>query len=174
MVDDMTKKSVAARRIVFVLFILYVLAILFILVIPNNYRGHNVLVGGLTWERWISYVSGNFNLVPLRSLSEQIDGISTGFTGARGIIYLVGNIVGFVPLGYFLPKLFARQRKFRVFLFTVIPSIAVLEFVQVITMRGTCDIDDIILNTAGACAGFWMMRRFASQRAGENEVVRKE
>ncbi len=43
--------------VVLALFIIYVLAMLFLLVIPNNYRGHNVLVGGLTWERWSGYVS---------------------------------------------------------------------------------------------------------------------
>jgi hypothetical protein len=36
--------------VVLTMFVLYTLAILFLLVIPNNYRGHNVLVGGLTWD----------------------------------------------------------------------------------------------------------------------------
>lgn len=155
----MAKKPVVARPIVLALFILYVLAILFLLVMPNHYRGHSVLVGGLTWERWVNYVKDGFNLVPLRSLSDQIGALFAGQSVARGIIYLAGNLLGFTPLGYFLPALFARQRKFPVFLITILLAITVLELVQVITMQGTCDIDDLILNATGACIGFWIMRK---------------
>ncbi|HWR21870.1 MAG TPA: VanZ family protein [Feifaniaceae bacterium] len=162
----MTKRPATTRLVVLALFILYILAILFLLIIPNNYRSHNVLVGGLTWERWSAYVMGGFNLVPLRSLSEQIGGIFAGRDAARGVVYLVGNLAGFAPLGFFLPALFARQRKFPAFLITVLLAIAVLELVQVFTMRGSFDIDDIILNTAGACFGFWIMRKPARRIAG--------
>lgn len=155
----MTKRPVITRLAVLVLFVFYVLAILFLLVIPNNYRSHNVLIGGLTWERWSAYVMGGFNLVPLRSLSEQVGSIFAGHNVARGIVYLVGNLVGFAPLGFFLPGLFARQRKFPAFLITSLLAIAALELVQVLTMRGSFDIDDIILNAAGACLGYWIMRR---------------
>jgi glycopeptide antibiotics resistance protein len=155
----MTNKQVVSRRITLALFILYVLAILFLLIIPNNYRGHNVLVGGLTWERWLAHMRRAFSLVPLRSLSEQVGRLFAGQDVARGILYLVGNLVGFAPLGYFLPVLFARQRKFPMFLLTTLLAIAVLELVQAMTLRGSCDMDDLILNTAGACAGFWIMRR---------------
>lgn len=155
----MTIKSVAARRIVLVFFILYVLAILFLLVIPNNYRGHNVLVGGLTWERWSARFLNAINLIPLRSLWEQIVNIFAGQDTARGIIYLLGNVIGFAPLGFFLPVTFSRQRKFSVYLITVMLSVATLELLQVITMSGSCDIDDLILNTLGACLGFWLMRK---------------
>lgn len=167
----MTDKSVVARRIVFGLFILYVLAILFLLVIPNNYRGHNVLVGGLTWERWLTRFLNAINLVPLRSLSEQIGRILTGQSVVREVIYLVGNIIGFMPLGFFLPVLFIKQRKFLTFLITVILAITVLELVQVITMSGSCDIDDLILNTAGACLGFWIMRKHIRR---SNEVTEED
>ena len=144
----MTKRPVITRLVVLFLFILYMLAILFLLIIPNNYRSHNVLVGNLTRERWSAYVMGGFNLVPLRSLSEQIGSILAGQDVARGIVYLVGNLAGFAPFGFFLPALFVRQRKLPTFLITVLLAIATLELAQVFTMRGCFDIDDIILNTA--------------------------
>ncbi len=162
----MIKKPVVAYRIVFVLFILYVLTILFLLVIPNNYRVHNVFIGGLTWERWTAYVMSGFNLVPLRGLSEQIGSIFAGQDVARNIIYLVGNLVGFAPLGFFLPALFSRQRKLPAFLITILLAVSVLELVQVMMMRGSFDIDDVILNTAGACLGFWITHRFVQRITG--------
>ncbi len=157
------------RRIVLALFILYVLAILFLLVIPNNYRGHNVLIGGLTCERWTAYVRGGFNLVPFRGIAEQMGSIIIGEGVARNLIYLAGNLAGFAPLGFFLPALFARQRKFQTFLITVLLAIVGLELVQLMTMRGSCDIDDIILNTAGACLGFWIMHKSVRHITGSKQ-----
>lgn len=157
----MTKKSNLIRRVVFALFILYVLLMLFVLVIPNNYRSHNVLTGGLTWERWLAYATGGFNIVPFRGISEQIVFIFAGQDVARNIIYLVGNIIGFAPLGFFLPAIFVKQSKFTTFLIAVLLALIGLELVQLMTMRGSFDIDDIILNTVGACLGFWVMNKFA-------------
>src|SRR5829696_4614004 len=93
--DEMTGKAVAVRRAVLAVFLLYILVVVFLLVLPNSYRGHNVLVGGLTWERWSGYVRREFNLVPLHGLSQQVNSILSGQSGARGIVYLVGNLVGF-------------------------------------------------------------------------------
>ena len=149
----MTQKSKRIRFVLFALFVLYVLVVLFILVFPNNYRGHSVFVGGLTWERWLDYVLRSFNFVPLRGIAEQIGSIAGGQHVARNLIYLVGNIVGFIPLGFFLPALFRRQRSFIPFLLTVIISIVILELTQVLTMSGSFDIDDILLNAGGACLG---------------------
>ena len=157
--DEPTGKAVAVRPVIIAVFVLYILAVVFLLVLPNGYRGHNVLVGGLTWERWSSYVRREFNLVPLHSLSQQVDGAISGESGARGIIYLVGNLVGFVPLGYLLPILFVWQRRFLAFLVTALAAITVLELVQVFSMNGSFDVDDIILNGIGASVGYWMVRK---------------
>jgi hypothetical protein len=128
-----------------------------LLVIPNNYRGHNVLVGGLTWERRIQHIGRNWNLVPFRGIAEQIGSILDGEAVTRNFVYLAGNLIGFSPLGFFLPVLFPKQRKFKAFTITVVSALACLEFAQLITMRGSFDIDDIILNTSGACLGFWIL-----------------
>ncbi|MDR3069764.1 MAG: VanZ family protein [Propionibacteriaceae bacterium] len=85
-------------------------------------------------------------------------GILAQRVGIWNIVYLAGNLVGFLPLGFFLPALFSRQRKFPVLLITVMLAVATLELAQVTTMRGSLDIDDIILNTTGAAIGFRMTR----------------
>jgi glycopeptide antibiotics resistance protein len=136
----------------------YLLVMAAVLVAPNNFRGHNVLVGGVTWEQWQAYVATNSNLVPLRGLSQQVGEILAGPAPLRAVIYLVGNVVGFIPLGYFLPRAWPRQRRFLVFLGTVLLAVAWLEVIQVATMRGSLDVDDIILNTVGAGLGFWATR----------------
>ncbi|MDR2655927.1 MAG: VanZ family protein [Oscillospiraceae bacterium] len=155
----MAKKRLFAHPVAFTLFILYMLAILFLLVVPNNYRSHNVLIGGLTWERWSAYVTGGFNLIPFRGIAEQISFIFSGEDVVRNAIYLAGNLVGFAPLGFFLPILFKKQVQYKVFIITVVSALICLELAQLMTMRGSFDIDDIILNTAGACLGFLVLRK---------------
>lgn len=152
-------RTTMKRPVTFALFVLYVLAILFLLVIPNNYRGHNVLVGGLTWERWVAYIGHNWNLIPFREIAEQVGSIFAGDDVSRNIIYLTGNLIGFSPLGFFLPSLFAKQRDFTAFIITVVLAVTCLELAQLVTMRGSFDIDDIILNATGACLGFSVRRR---------------
>lgn len=164
----MTDKPRRIRNVIFSLFFFYILAILFILVVPNNYRGHNVYVGDLTGEMWFDYVTRNINLMPLRGIVEQIGAIITGQHVARNLIYLVGNMIGFMPLGFFLPALFVRERRFLRFLITILASIAALELTQVLTMHGSFDIDDIILNTIGACLGFMVARQRNRRNSGSS------
>jgi len=163
------QQTMKKHPIAFALFILYILAILFLLVLPNNFRGHNVLAGGLTWERWVEYVALNWNIVPLRGIAEHIRFIINWEAVARNLFYLVGNLVGFAPLGLFLPILFTKQRKFTVFLATTISVLVCLELAQLFTMRGSFDIDDIILNTAGACIGFWIADRSGVFSLGDRQ-----
>lgn len=161
----MTDNQKRSRYIVFALFALYILAILYVVMVPNSYRGQQVFVGGLTGERWLEYVTRNFNLVPMRGIVEQITNIIAGQHVARNLVYLAGNIIGFMPLGLFLPVLFARQRRFSRFFITVVISVLVLELAQVLMMRGSFDIDDIILNAGGACLGFSILRGRARRLA---------
>ena len=74
------------------------------------------------------------------------------------IISLLGNFALFMPFGYFIPRLFEKYRvfiKFILFTFVVLLSI---ETIQVLTIRGCFDVDDIILNLAGAVIGFFIAR----------------
>ena len=174
----MQNKNLKMRRVTLLLFTIYVLVMLFLLVIPNNYRGHNVLVGGLSWERWVSFVANGFNLVPFRGITEQIGSILAGRDVARNVIYFCGNAIGFFPLGFFLPILFEKQRKFSRFIAASVLAIMCIELLQLVTMRGSLDIDDVILNAIGACLGFWVRQRIVnrviSQEANERSQKRED
>jgi glycopeptide antibiotics resistance protein len=70
------------------------------------------------------------------------------------IVNLFGNIIMFIPLGYFLPRLWKGLRKWwRTWLMTLVIMTAV-ELAQYFTLRGTCDVDDLILNLLGAAIGY--------------------
>lgn len=72
----------------------------------------------------------------------------------------------FVPFGYFIPQLFRRYRGFVKFILLTFVVLLSIETLQVVTLRGCFDVDDILLNLAGAVIGFFIARiaRFRKRR----------
>lgn len=72
----------------------------------------------------------------------------------HSVINLAGNIILFIPIGYFLPRLWIKMRKFFPFLFTCFLSVFIVELLQLLTLLGSMDIDDLILNLVGMILGY--------------------
>lgn len=69
-------------------------------------------------------------------------------------INIVGNIVAFIPFGFFIPMISRRLKNgFVVVFFGFILSLSV-ELLQLVTRVGRFDVDDLILNTLGTLIGF--------------------
>ncbi len=67
---------------------------------------------------------------------------------------VVGNFIMLLPLGIYLPLLYPRIRNFiSVTLVAMMVSVSI-ELMQLATSTRITDIDDVILNTAGASLGF--------------------
>ena len=70
---------------------------------------------------------------------------------------MIGNAIMLLPLGIFIPLLNRKRRKFSsffiVFLISLIVSVGI-EVLQLATNYRSTDVDDVILNTLGACVGF--------------------
>lgn len=67
---------------------------------------------------------------------------------------LFGNIVWFVPMGFFIPALGKKNRGFgRVVLIGALISLSIEAF-QFVLQTGVTDIDDVISNTIGTVIGF--------------------
>jgi glycopeptide antibiotics resistance protein len=70
---------------------------------------------------------------------------------------ILGNFVMLLPLGIYLPLLYASLRKaysfFAVLLICFLVSVAI-ELLQLATSYRSADIDDVILNTLGGGTGF--------------------
>lgn len=76
----------------------------------------------------------------------------------HAIVNLVGNVVMFVPLGFFPPRIRADfQRLWKTLLLAAVIMILV-EVTQVLTLLGNCDVDDLILNLTGAAIGYGIHR----------------
>ena len=70
------------------------------------------------------------------------------------IINLAGNVFLFIPIGYFLPRFWPFLRNFFSFLLTCTMAITLVELLQLVTLRGSLDIDDLILNLGGMLVGY--------------------
>lgn len=70
---------------------------------------------------------------------------------------VVGNLIMLFPLGIYLPLLYRKLRRlsgfFAVLLISFFVSVGI-EVLQLATSYRSTDVDDIMLNTGGACLGF--------------------
>lgn len=71
---------------------------------------------------------------------------------------IVGNLLLLMPMGYFFPKLFKKQRNSFLFLITILFTAVLIEGVQLVLMIGVCDIDDLLLNITGAMLLYFILK----------------
>ncbi len=94
-----------------------------------------------------------YNLVPFNEIIRYVR-----FAGSIGFsavfLNLEGNILAFIPFGFFLPELFiAKPKMWKTILGTACFS-ACVELIQLLSKVGSCDVDDVILNTLGGVFGY--------------------
>ena len=99
------------------------------------------------------------NLIPLHTLIRQTSALINGHYSARlYVMNVAGNIAAFAPFGFFLPALFPKCRRFLPFFLILSLSIVAVEVCQLILRVGSLDVDDYILNSAGAVAVFFILK----------------
>lgn len=109
-------------------------------------------------QGYIGIVPENINLIPFRVFQDFYHEVIID----RKIDYLItnilGNIVGFLSFGFFLPLLWERMTFPKTILIAFVFSLFV-ELNQLPLGRGT-DIDDLWINTLGAVFGFLVFLLF--------------
>lgn len=88
------------------------------------------------------------NLQPFVWLSQTYD-----MGHRRMVIQLLCNIGMFIPFGLLCPVVFKRTRVWWKTVLTAFGTSFLIEFIQYFIGR-SCDIDDLIMNTLGACIGY--------------------
>ena len=145
------KKSILIKRIAIGLFGIYIGALLRITVFRSGFQPGNLCQNGtLNLTLFESYVP----------LLENRD--------FKRIVYLfVGNIIWFVPLGFYLGRFGRRKWKvWQIWLSGLLLSF-LIEFLQYVFGTGVSELDDLILNSLGAWIGallekgmrIWGMRK---------------
>lgn len=137
--------------IVVATFILYSFIVLDIVLLSRATMFHTD-----TWiEVWSSgRLQYGVNLIPFHTISNYLKSIANGNIVRIATRNLLGNLFMFLPLGIYLPLIWKKCRKL---ISTLLVSVGVLvgiELVQFITLLGSLDIDDLILNLLGIMIGF--------------------
>lgn len=117
--------------------------------------------GPTGYDSFSEYLRGSVNLVPFKTIAGFIEGAVTGTMDADfSLTNLLGNLVAFMPMGLFLPCVFKKTRRFTGLLLCSSLVVLFIEGLQLITMHGSFDIDDFILNISGALLGyaFWRLK----------------
>ena len=132
-------------------FLIYIVTI-FTLTLFDEIFGRQGLVI-IKWDKKLIdlYMKYSFNIIPFKTIKLYIEGYMRGIVSFKNFsVNIIGNLCAFMPCGIFLPLIFKGMNKFYRFLITMILIVVVIELLQFITMSGSCDIDDLILNVIGA------------------------
>ena len=108
-------------------------------------------------EPYAQQLLQNINWVPFLTISNYWKVVFQHTNEAafsHCVINLVGNVFLFILPGWLLPYNWNRFRKFFLFFFTCLSAILLVEALQLVTLLGSCDVDDVILNMLGLLTGY--------------------
>ena len=134
----------------FILFFLYVAIMLWLL-----FGRSNRYVEGIDY---VQQMKNNMSLRPFFTIRNYLYVVTHHSQGSplyrHCMINLIGNVALFIPAGVFLPLLWKRLRNFFLFLLVCFLAISLVEGLQLVTLLGSCDVDDLILNLVGMILGY--------------------
>lgn len=147
-------------------FLCYSVLMLYLLFI----RGRHAVEG----VPYLDQVKDNYNLIPFHTIGNYWHVLTnkahylTKWSYEQylqqvrhGVVNLVGNVVMFIPLGYFVPRVWLKFRSFFRCVLLALGLVLAVEILQLFTLLGSCDIDDLILNILGTALGYliWKLQK---------------
>ncbi len=141
-----------------IFFLLY-LILLVTLTLFDYMWGRN----GFTFMNWFSdefiyFIKHSINLIPFKTIIEFIKEFNSMYSNRTILLNLFGNFIAFMPMAFFLPLVFKKQKKFKNFFITIILIVFGIELIQLLTASGRFDIDDFILNVSGATLMYFLLK----------------
>ncbi len=109
------------------------------------------------YGRGLAGAAYDYNLLPFREIRRYL--LYRRLLGTRSVMLnIVGNIAGFIPFGALVPLLSRSVRRaWKTGLLCMEVSV-LIEVSQLLFRVGCCDVDDVILNTAGGLLGYLVYR----------------
>lgn len=106
-----------------------------------------------------------YNLQPFAEIKRYLK-YSHRIGSFHVLLNLWGNVLCFVPFGFVIPILSASTRKFYKITILSFMASTIVEVIQLLSKRGSFDIDDILMNTLGGVIGylFFAIGRWLSKK----------
>ena len=138
-----------------VLFGIYLMGLCYFLFFAENYG------------RELGQESYRYNLIPFKEIERFWK--HRDMLGIHSFYNLAGNILGFVPAGFFIPILWKKRRGFLFTLCVTFEMSLLVEILQLIFRVGSFDVDDLLLNTLGGMLGYFLL--ILMEKWGHHEKV---
>ncbi|MBE5962350.1 MAG: VanZ family protein [Lachnospiraceae bacterium] len=74
--------------------------------------------------------------------------------------FVIENVIMFIPFGMLVPAVWDKMRAFHRCLLAAFISTVAIETMQLITQRGYCQLDDVVMNTLGGAIGYGIFYLF--------------
>lgn len=158
----MIRNTTRNQKLGWVLFVAYLILLVYFLFFAESF--------GRTTRPQDTYA---YNLEPFKEIRRFW--VYRDVVGIRSfLLNVVGNVVGFMPGGFFLPIVSRRSKKwYNTFLIGFLFSLSV-ETVQLVFKVGSFDVDDIMLNVTGAVLGYVLYRAVQGLRSRHRVWKKKD
>lgn len=148
------------KKFLFVLFIFYLVLLIDFTLINNGYGRDILSVFDPDRSSFRRYLKESTNFIPFATVKLFIKGyMHHNLSWADTAINLLGNFAFFMPVPFFLCILKNERISYFKMLIFLFLCISCVEFLQVVFMTGSCDIDDLILNLSGAMLFYFVVCR---------------
>ncbi len=114
------------------------------------------------WD-FIDFKSLKLNLIPFKTIMDYLKAMFNihyayimNYENNALFLNIIGNFFCIAPLGILLPLSFDKFKGKKNYLISSLIICIILELIQCISMNGSFDIDDLILNYSGAVLAFYL------------------
>ena len=114
--------------------------------------GYLLIVIYATMLRWSGFFHREWNLHLFRAWREAWNNFSV-----KNWANVLLNVAMFIPMGFLLPLLGKKLRKWYVTIPMSLGASLAIELLQLALGRGICDVDDLFCNTLGAVMGYFLV-----------------
>ena len=144
----MNQKDCNNSKYIYIMFIVYVGFFIYAVFLQYNKKN-------ITYEN----VNKHSNLIPIKNTLQDISILwNNGFRKNMNLFAnIIGNILLFMPLPFFLIEIFNFKKNIYILLFAILIS-GWVEAMQYVFLLGVTDIDDVMLNITGCYLGIFFAR----------------
>lgn len=145
----------SSREVLLVVFTLYVIGLASQTIIPHWQASIVTRAGVFDFSFQMTNELASVNLIPFQTLHLYFTLVNDYIDdwGSVSLINLIGNVILFSPIGFFVPYLWKTFRSFKRIILVGLSATVLIETIQYFIGRSS-DIDDVLLNTFGVMIGY--------------------